>query len=145
MQKNSLNKPDGAFSPENFAVGWVKLRRFLLPKWLEARCFTHDLCCMFLQTLTLVRRMWREETPSWRVRSRAPRRRWPPARRSRLRRKWRCGVSSRSWTSRFVTWVTWDRAWRSSSPTNHQSKWAGDTRDRVNSRYSGPLEGTSSR
>lgn len=126
----SLNKPDGAFPSKDITVGWVKLRRFLMPKWLEARCYTSDLCCLFLQTLTLVCRMWREETPSWSVRSRALRRRWPPARRSRLRRRWRCGASSRSWRSRSATWVTWDRAWPISSLTNHQSKQL-ETQDRL--------------
>lgn len=122
-KQSSPNKPDVAFSSEDFAVGWIKPRRFLLPEWLEARCFTPVLH-LFFQTLTSVRRMWRDETPSWRVRSRAPRRHLPPARRSRRRRRWRCGASSRSWTSRFATWVSWGRAWPSSSPTSHRSKWA---------------------
>lgn len=139
-----LNKPDGMFSSETvFLAKVARSEMFRAP----------DLCCTLKktpkQTPMLVCRMWRGETRSWRGRSRVPRRHWHPARRGRLRQKWRCGASSRSWTWRSATWVTWDGAWPSSSLTNQQSKPAADTQDRgfilllrlvqVNSRYSGPL------
>lgn len=63
--------------------------------------------------------MWRDETPSWRIVSRVLKRRWPPAGRSRSRRRSRSDVSSRFWTSKSATWTTWDRTWRSSLTNSH--------------------------
>lgn len=72
-------------------------------------------------TVDNVCRTWRDETPSWRIRFRMLKRRWPPVGRSRSSRRSRCDALSRFWTSRSATLTTWDRAWQSSSTNSHSS------------------------
>lgn len=65
-------------------------------------------------------RMWRDETPSWRIRSRLLKWHWPLAGRSGSKRRSRSGILSRSSMSKFATWTTSDKAWQNSL-TNSRS------------------------
>lgn len=67
---------------------------------------------------------------SWRIAFKAQKKPWPPTGRSRRTRRSRYDGSLTFWTSKSVTWTTWERVWQNWSASSHSRSWGASPQSR---------------
>lgn len=67
---------------------------------------------------------------SWRIAFKAQKKPWPPTGRSRRTRRSRYDGSLTFWTSKSVTWTTWEKVWQNWSASSHSRSWGASPQSR---------------